>query len=79
MHPQEPPDCLVLPEHPLIDLLQIRVPKLTNEYRVKARFEGVSAASPDAVYDVWDAFFLPYTGFTGVTRPGPNLLVACRN
>jgi hypothetical protein len=79
LHPQEPPDCLVLPEHPLIDLLEIRVPKLTDEYSVKARFEGVSAASPDAIYDVWDAFFLPYTGFTGVTRPGPNLLVACRN
>lgn len=43
-------------------------------------FEEAARFSPgrpscDAVYDLFDQFYLPYAGFAGVERPGPELVV----
>jgi hypothetical protein len=31
------------------------------------------------VYDIQDAFFIPFTGFSGVERPGPNFTLYRRS
>ncbi len=28
-----------------------------------------------AVYDLQDAFYVPFAGFAGIARPGPNLSI----
>jgi hypothetical protein len=43
-------------------------------------FEEAARFSPghpscDAVYDLFDQFYLPYAGFAGIERPGPELVV----
>ena len=39
-----------------------------------ARF-GPGTPSCDAVYDLFDQFYMPYAGFDGVERPGPETVV----
>ena len=45
-----------------------------------ACFEEAARFSPgrpscDAVYDLFDQFYLPYAGFDGIERPGPELVI----
>ena len=41
----------------------------------------IDAYTPDPtrVYDMQDAFFIPFAGFRGVERPGPNFLIYRKN
>lgn len=39
-----------------------------------ARF-GPGHPSCDAVYDLFDQFYLPYAGFDGIERPGPQVVI----
>jgi hypothetical protein len=72
------PRYVVVPEHPLVGALGSVVPVLGPEYALAARFDGCSPCSDDAVFDWWDAFFLPISGFAGTVRGGPNLRIYAR-
>lgn len=75
------PRYIILYESPLLfDVKTNPVPEfvarlLQNRYR---RIHSVVAAdlfSRVNVYDHQDAFYLPYAGFEGVNRPGPNISI----
>ena len=42
-------------------------------YRDIKRFEASGEST--LLFDPLDAFFLPFTGFRGVARPGPNITI----
>lgn len=66
------PDWILLQESPLPSLTQDVVTEfLKDDYEFVREF---TAYTPDTsrVYDQQDAFFIPFAGFSGVTRPGPN-------
>jgi hypothetical protein len=46
---------------------------LPSEYRLVHVVRAIDLDTPGNVYDIQDAFYLPYGGFKGVRRPGPNL------
>jgi hypothetical protein len=46
---------------------------LPGEYRLVHVVRAMGLDTPGNVYDVQDAFYLPYGGFKDVRRPGPNL------
>ncbi|MGD9906537.1 MAG: glycosyltransferase family 39 protein [Vicinamibacterales bacterium] len=67
------PDWILRQEHPLSADQPVVDEWLRDGYVVAWRF---AAARPDdggrRTFDRMDAFYLPYVGFTGVVRPGPN-------
>ncbi len=69
------PDWIVVQESPLPNETQPIVTEFLNEGY--ARVWSLNAVSLDRphVYDQQDAFFVPFAGFDGVTRPGPNFTV----
>ncbi len=69
------PDWVVLLESPLV--IYTNVPTalarvIASEYTEAHRVEGVPVDGP-GWYDQHDAFFVPFSGFGGVTRPGPTV------
>jgi len=46
-----------------------------RHYRLAAVISAEGAETHRDVYDVQDAFFVPYAGFRGVTRPGPEIRI----
>jgi len=73
--PDRLPDYLIVQEHPLP---HSAVPAylrdlLADRYARVQRFEAVDLARSNGWYDRLDAFYVPYAGFRGVYRPGPNL------
>jgi len=46
---------------------------LPSEYRLVHVVTAADLDAPGNVYDIQDAFYVPYGGFEGVRRPGPNL------
>ena len=66
------PDWILLQESPLPSMTQDVVAGfLKEDYDVAWRFTAF-APREGRVYDLQDAFFIPFTGFSGVARPGPN-------
>jgi 4-amino-4-deoxy-L-arabinose transferase-like glycosyltransferase len=66
------PDWILVQDSPLPSLTQDIVKQfLKQDYQFAWRFTAFSPAE-GRVYDLQDAFFLPFTGFAGVQRPGPN-------
>ena len=66
------PDWILVQDSPLPSMTQDIVKQfLQEDYEFAWQF---TAFSPDngRVYDSQDAFFLPFTGFSGIRRPGPN-------
>jgi hypothetical protein len=50
--------------------------KLAAErYQLANRVAATRQVAAEAIYDPQDAFFLPISGFGGVLRPGPTLLI----
>ena len=49
--------------------------QLEADYELLVTIDPQGAETYRDVYDVQDAFFAPYAGFRGVTRPGPGILV----
>jgi len=45
---------------------------LPSDYRLVQVVRAADLDVPGNVYDIQDAFYLPYGGFKGVRRPGPN-------
>ncbi len=46
---------------------------IETDYRMVKRFEAVDVSEPANSYDQQDLFYLPYAGFKGIQRPGPNI------
>ena len=66
------PEWIVRQEHALSTDQPIVHDWLRDGYVVAWRFSAARPADPNWVFDSMDAFYLPYAGFDGVTRPGPN-------
>jgi 4-amino-4-deoxy-L-arabinose transferase-like glycosyltransferase len=71
----EPPDWIVVQRSalPYSHVPDIVVGMLASDYQLVYIVKAVDLDAPGNVYDVQDAFYLPYGGFNGVRRPGPNL------
>ena len=72
------PDWLVLHESALRTYATAPVPlrRLAAEkYDLVQTVAATKGASRSAVYDLQDAFFMPVSGFNGVIRPGPTVLI----
>ena len=72
------PDWLVLHESPLSGYA--RIPSelralATRRYELAEAFRATSGRARSAVYDWQDAFFMPVSGFSTVTRPGPTIFI----
>jgi 4-amino-4-deoxy-L-arabinose transferase-like glycosyltransferase len=66
------PDWILLQESPLPSMTQDVVAAfLKKDYHVAGQFTAYSPRDA-RVYDRQDGFFIPFAGFSGVTRPGPN-------
>jgi hypothetical protein len=46
---------------------------LRTQYALAHVIRAADIDQPQNVYDIQDAFYLPYGGFHGIRRPGPNL------
>jgi len=46
---------------------------LERSYLLVARFAGVDAGSGAQIYDQQDRFYVPFVGFSGLSRPGPGI------
>ncbi|MBA2306085.1 MAG: phospholipid carrier-dependent glycosyltransferase [Acidobacteria bacterium] len=72
------PDWLVLHDSPVSAYASIP-PGLRvlaqSEYVLVYNVRGTRGRARAAVYDLQDAFFLPFTRFTTIERPGPNISV----
>lgn len=72
------PDWLVLQQSPLSTY--VRVPpelrQLAGEkYTLVRTFQATRGRARSAVYDWQDAFFMPFSGFDTIERPGPTILI----
>ena len=66
------PDWILVQDSPLPSMTQeVVIGFLTEGYTEVQRFTAFTAGSR-RVYDQQDAFFVPFAGFSGVDRPGPN-------
>ena len=67
------PDWILLQDSPLPSTTQEVVKEfLTKGYQLAGEFTALSLKD-ERVYDRQDAFFVPFAGFSGVKRPGPNI------
>ena len=71
------PDWIVVQESPLpyAHVSPTVAAKLRHDYALEYALRVVDLNEPRNVYDVQDAFFLPFAGFEKVRRPGPNILI----
>ena len=51
------------------------VQAVKSRYRLKKAFYAADFSSERNCYDQQDAFYVPYAGFGGVERPGPNIYI----
>ncbi len=72
--PDRPPEWILLQESPLPSTTQPEIAALleSGDYDFAWRFQALTLGRQDRVYDLQDAFFVPFAGFDGVARPGPN-------
>ena len=75
------PDWIVVQRSPLpYSYLAPEVERLIeSEYRLAHTVRAGSLFQEGNVYDLQDAFYVPYGGFRGVRRPGPNLEIYSRH
>jgi hypothetical protein len=72
------PDYIVLQQSPIkgYDRIPDALARLImNEYQLIKKFEAATQDASQNWYDQLDAFYLPFRGFTDVTRPGPNIFI----
>jgi len=73
------PDYIVVQDSPLPSATQpIIEAYLRLGYTLAHRIDAFTP-DPGRVYDMQDAFFIPFDGFRGVDRPGPNFLIYRKN
>lgn len=74
------PDWILLQDSPLPSTTQPIVTELLREGYVEVRrFRALDLQGAWNLYDIQDAFFVPYAGFSGVQRPGPNFTLFRRS
>ena len=67
------PDWILLQESPLPSTTHPIVTEfLRSGYQYVRTFRALRVGAPGNVYDIQDAFFVPFAGFHRVERPGPN-------
>ncbi|MFH0731778.1 MAG: glycosyltransferase family 39 protein [Candidatus Omnitrophota bacterium] len=76
------PDYIIIEESPLA--LFSKPPVHLNEllrdfYNLKKSFKAININAKGNLFDQQDAFYMPFIGFKGVTRPGPNIYIYERN
>jgi 4-amino-4-deoxy-L-arabinose transferase-like glycosyltransferase len=72
------PDWLVLQQSPLRTYASfpVSIRRLADEhYDLAWEMRATRGAAAAAVYDLQDAFFMPFTSFQTVVRPGPTILI----
>jgi hypothetical protein len=69
------PDWIIVQDSPLPSSTQEIVTELFTEDYVRVATVNAFSPSDDLVYDQQDAFFVPFTGFEHVVRPGPNFTI----
>ena len=72
------PDYILMQQSPL--KAYDRVPdnllqKIQTDYRLIKTFIAINPDSDSNWYDQLDAFYVPFTGFKDLTRPGPNIYI----
>lgn len=72
------PDYILVQQSPL--KAYDRVPdkllqRIQTDYRLIKTFIAVNPDSKSNWYDQLDAFYIPFTGFEDLTRPGPNIYI----
>ena len=73
--PSDRPEWIIVQHSPLPSATQPIVKQfLKEDYTLVADFKAFSEAD-DLVFEQQDAFFVPYSGFDHVVRPGPNFSV----
>jgi 4-amino-4-deoxy-L-arabinose transferase-like glycosyltransferase len=69
------PEYILLQQSPLpAETQEAALQYLDSGYDLVRTFDAFDPSSPH-VYDYQDAFFIPYAGFAGVERPGPNYML----
>jgi hypothetical protein len=70
------PDVVVVQESPLRSYSNVPddLASMLTRYRRVQVFRAIDLGRPH-VFDQQDALFVPYDGFKGVGRPGPNLTI----
>ena len=71
----ERPEWILRQDHPLSTNPPIVDAWLRHEYVVAGRVTAMRSDPSSRTFDRMDAFYLPYAGFAGVERPGPNFTV----
>jgi hypothetical protein len=72
------PDYMIIGLSPLVyhSILPDDIQQALKEsYRLIKTFIAVDMSRSDCWYDLQDAFYVPFNGFQGVARPGPNLYI----
>jgi 4-amino-4-deoxy-L-arabinose transferase-like glycosyltransferase len=71
--PEGRPDWILIQESPLPSSTQDVVTEFLREGYVFAwQFQAMPLRGQNRIFDQEDAFFVPFAGFDGVRRPGPN-------
>jgi len=69
------PDYVLIQDSQLPSVVQEQIRTyLTHGYLLEREFKALSLDRP-RVYDVQDAFYIPFADFGGVDRPGPNFML----
>ncbi|MEO5895988.1 MAG: glycosyltransferase family 39 protein [Vicinamibacterales bacterium] len=74
----ETPDWLVLPESPVSSYTSVPLALrllAARDYDLVKVIRGTGTRRSVAMYDQQDAFFMPFSGFSSVDRPGPTLRI----
>jgi hypothetical protein len=66
------PDWILVQDSPLPSMTQDAVKTFLAEGYTQVEQFPAFSAGPRRIYDQQDAFFVPFAGFSGVERPGPN-------
>jgi hypothetical protein len=69
------PDWILLQESPLPSETQPIVKEFLREDYVRVQDFAALSLAESHLFDQQDAFFVPFAGFRGVKRPGPNFVV----
>lgn len=73
------PDYIMLSKYPLFRYDKEIPPYIEElidtEYELHQSFVAIDTENGDNLFDQYDAFYIPFAGFEGVTRPGPNIFI----
>jgi len=75
------PEYIILQSHPLLDFQLKFIGRnvdgigaiLAEKYAKIKSFNALDLNEQGNLYDLLDSYYVPFVGFRGVVRPGPNL------